>query len=167
MSEYQHVRYEVEKRVARITLNRPRYRNAQSRVLLEELDQAFLRADRDRGVNVIVLLGEGEHFSAGHDLGTPEEMEDREARPWQEGIRGWYDHTYENFFANTMRWRNNAQDAQGFPAHMKASHAFYCLSRMGESDPDAPQVETGARRRPMVQIALDNYHRHLKQPDES
>ena len=35
MSEYGTLRYEVVDRVARITLNRPRYRNAQSRVLEE------------------------------------------------------------------------------------------------------------------------------------
>ena len=35
------VRYEVDGRVATVTLDRPRYRNAQSRRLLEELDGAF------------------------------------------------------------------------------------------------------------------------------
>jgi len=104
--EYTTLHYEVENKVARITLDRPRYKNAQSRRLLEELDHAFLASDRDRGVNVIALFGEGDHFSAGHDLGTPDELADREARPWPEGIRGWYDYTHETFYANTLRWRN-------------------------------------------------------------
>ena len=104
--EYDTLRYEVVNKVARLTLNRPRYKNAQSRRLLEELDHAFLAADRDRDVNVIVLFGEGDHFSAGHDLGTPEELDDRKERPWPEGIRGWYEYTHETFYANTLRWRN-------------------------------------------------------------
>lgn len=100
------VRYEVADHVARITVDRPGYRNAQSRVLLEALDEAFLRAGDDVDVHVVALFGAGEHFSAGHDLGTPEELADRAERPWRGGIRGWYEQTYELFFANTLRWRN-------------------------------------------------------------
>ena len=65
--------YEVTDHVARITFNRPRYRNAQSRRLLEELDDAFATAGTDTDVRVICLFGAGDHFSAGHDLGTPDE----------------------------------------------------------------------------------------------
>jgi enoyl-CoA hydratase/carnithine racemase len=88
MSEYEQVRYEVEGRVAKVILDRPKYRNAQSRLLREEMDAAFDRAVEDTDVGVIVLLGAGESFSAGHDLGTPEELEDREQRPYEEGMRG-------------------------------------------------------------------------------
>mgnify|MGYP005714566073 CR=1 FL=1 len=42
MDEFENVRYEVQNHVARITLNRPRYRNAQSRILLEELDLSLI-----------------------------------------------------------------------------------------------------------------------------
>ena len=87
-------------------LDRPAYRNAQSRVLLEELDEAFERAAADHDVAVIVLFGAGDHFSAGHDLGTPDEQADQRERPWRGGIRGWYEKTYDLFFANTLRWRN-------------------------------------------------------------
>ncbi len=104
--EYHTLQYDVVNKVGRISLDRPAYKNAQSRRLLEELDDAFARADRDHGVNVIALFGEGDHFSAGHDLGTPDELADREARPWPEGIRGWYGYTHETFYANTLRWRN-------------------------------------------------------------
>ena len=65
------ITYELANNVARITANRPRYRNAQSRRLLEELDEAFRRAAEDKQVHVIALFGAGEHFSGGHDLGTP------------------------------------------------------------------------------------------------
>jgi len=36
------------------------------------LDAAFGRAVDNENVRVIVLGGNGEHFSAGHDIGTPE-----------------------------------------------------------------------------------------------
>ena len=43
------VEYRVEGHVAHVTTNRPQYRNAQSRRLLEELDAAFGRAVEDAG----------------------------------------------------------------------------------------------------------------------
>jgi enoyl-CoA hydratase len=70
------VRYETEGRVALVTLARPRYRNAQSWRLLDELDLALDRAQADREIRVVVVRGEGDHFSAGHDLGTPEQVQD-------------------------------------------------------------------------------------------
>jgi len=100
------VTWELADRVATITLNRPEYRNAQSRVLLEELDEAMMTAGTDDDVRVIVLRGAGGNFSAGHDLGTAEELADQEERPWRGGIRGWYERTHEQFLANTKRWRD-------------------------------------------------------------
>ena len=63
---YLQIRYERRNRVARITLNRPELRNAQSRVLLEELDAAFTEAAAADAVRAVVLAGSGEHFSSGH-----------------------------------------------------------------------------------------------------
>jgi enoyl-CoA hydratase len=103
---YTQVRYEQEGRVARLVLNRPQYRNAQSRVLIEELDDAYQRAAKDDSVGVIVLAGEGDHFSGGHDLGTPEELADRDARPYAEGLRGRYQRSWEMNIDTTLRWRN-------------------------------------------------------------
>ncbi|WP_338771296.1 enoyl-CoA hydratase [Nocardia vulneris] len=65
------VTYEVRSRVAIVTLNRPDYRNAQNSVMTYALDAAFERAVEDPEVGVIVLAGNGKHFSAGHDIGTP------------------------------------------------------------------------------------------------
>ena len=79
---YRHIEVERRGEIEIIRLNRPRYRNAQSRILLEEMTQAFARADLDNDVKVIVLAAAGDHFSAGHDLGTPEELEeDRKTNP--------------------------------------------------------------------------------------
>ena len=63
--------YEVVDKVAYITLNRPTYHNSQNSQMLYALDDAFYKAVGDDGVKVIVLKGNGKHFSAGHDIGTP------------------------------------------------------------------------------------------------
>ena len=65
------VRYERRGPVAVVTLNRPEYRNAQNSAMTYALDEAFRRAVEDDEVKVIVLAGEGKHFSAGHDIGSP------------------------------------------------------------------------------------------------
>jgi enoyl-CoA hydratase len=100
------VRYETDGRVARVTLARPRYRNAQSWRLLDELDLALDRAQGDREVRVVVVSGEGGNFSAGHDLGTPEQIEDYKAR----GIPPVGIDEYEAFrkynLDLTLKWRN-------------------------------------------------------------
>ncbi|MFE6893237.1 enoyl-CoA hydratase [Streptomyces sp. NPDC057694] len=84
------VLYEVEGPVAHVTLNRPRYRNAQNSAMTYALDEAFYRAAADSGVKVVVLAGAGEHFSAGHDIGTPE----RDAHlPFERRAGLWWDHS--------------------------------------------------------------------------
>jgi enoyl-CoA hydratase len=65
------VRYEVVDQVAWITMNRPSFNNAQNSQMTYALDAAFQRAVSDDAVRAIVLAGEGKHFSAGHDIGTP------------------------------------------------------------------------------------------------
>jgi enoyl-CoA hydratase len=100
------VRYEVDGRVAVVTLNRPRYRNAQSWRLLDELDEALDAACADRSVRVIVVRGEGEHFSAGHDLGTAEQIADMKARDTPRVGIGEYE-TFRKYNLDlTLKWRN-------------------------------------------------------------
>ncbi|MBQ49551.1 MAG: enoyl-CoA hydratase [Zetaproteobacteria bacterium] len=65
------VLFSKEENVAIITMNRPRFRNAQNARMTHELDQAFNRAIIDDEIKVIILAGSGKHFSAGHDIGTP------------------------------------------------------------------------------------------------
>ena len=100
------VGYEVDGRVALVTLNRARYRNAQSWRLLDELDEALDTAQADKEVRVVVVRGEGEHFSAGHDLGTPEQIEDVRER----GVPAVGIAEYEAFrkynLDLTLKWRN-------------------------------------------------------------
>ncbi|MBK6319896.1 MAG: enoyl-CoA hydratase/isomerase family protein [Dehalococcoidia bacterium] len=106
MSNYSQILYEVADGIGTITLNRPKARNAQSRILIEEVDSAFERASKDTGVRVIVLKGAGDNFSGGHDLGSPEELADRELRPIGEGLRGRYTRSWDMNIDPTLRWRN-------------------------------------------------------------
>ena len=106
MLDYENIRYEQHGRVARIVLNRPQVRNAQSWRLTEELDAAFQYAAQDDSVGVIVLAGEGDHFSAGHDLGSPEQLADAANRPREEGVRGRYRGTWDTNVDVNLRWRN-------------------------------------------------------------
>ena len=54
--------------VAEITMARPAVFNAFDEQMIGELDAAFTRLCDDPAVRVIVLSGEGKHFSAGADL---------------------------------------------------------------------------------------------------
>jgi enoyl-CoA hydratase len=84
------VRYERRGPVAHITMNRPRYRNAQNSAMTYALDAAFYRAAEDGEVKVVVLGGAGDHFSAGHDIGTP----GRDAHlPFERRAGLWWDHS--------------------------------------------------------------------------
>lgn len=65
------VLYEVADGVAWITMNRPQFNNAQNGQMTYALDDMFNRAVQDDAVRAIVLAGNGKHFSAGHDIGTP------------------------------------------------------------------------------------------------
>jgi enoyl-CoA hydratase len=71
-----------DRRIATVTLNRPRYRNALSRRLMAEISRAFEVAAEDDAITAIVLKGTGETFCAGHDLGSPEVAAERAANPW-------------------------------------------------------------------------------------
>ena len=82
------VTYESADGIALISMNRPKYNNAQNGRMTYELDAAFMRAVADDDVKVIVLRGKGKHFSAGHDIGTP----GRDVHLSQERVTSWYDH---------------------------------------------------------------------------
>ena len=90
MSEEEPVAYEVTGTVARVRLDRPDYRNAQNSAMTYALDAAFQRAVDDDAVKVIVLSGNGKHFCAGHDIGTPGRDVDR---TFERKAVLWWDHT--------------------------------------------------------------------------
>ena len=60
--------YEVDGRIARITLNRPERGNGITLAMPRELAAAVERADLDPSVHVIALAGAGKGFCGGYDL---------------------------------------------------------------------------------------------------
>ncbi|GLP74409.1 putative enoyl-CoA hydratase EchA13 [Mycobacterium antarcticum] len=119
MADYRYITYETldEGTIARIMLNRPDQRNAQQRGLLVELGEAFLRAEADDQVRVVILGGNGPMFSSGHDLGSKVMMSEYQPGPDQhpsfsengatrEGAEKLMLQEWHHFFQNTLRWRN-------------------------------------------------------------
>jgi enoyl-CoA hydratase len=119
VGDYRYIRYETldDGVIARITLDRPRTRNAQNRGLLTELGDAFLRAEADDTVRVVILCGAGPMFSSGHDMGSREAIAERQPGPDQHpsvvvnggtrlGAEARMLQEWHYFFENTRRWRN-------------------------------------------------------------
>ncbi len=100
--------------VARVTMNRPEYRNAQNSAMTYALDAALHEAAQDDEVRVIVLAGAGEHFSAGHDIGSPGRDIDRsfprQGLWWDHvgasGIEGRIAREHEVYLDMCLRWRD-------------------------------------------------------------
>ncbi|MGO1048954.1 enoyl-CoA hydratase [Crossiella sp. CA198] len=108
------VEYVRKDAVAVVTMNRPEYRNAQNSAMTYAMDEAFARAVDDPEVKVIVLAGSGEHFSAGHDIGSPgrdaDTAFDRKAVLWwdhtdREGGDRRYAREMEVYLGMCRRWR--------------------------------------------------------------
>jgi len=111
---YQYIQYEFrDPGIAWISLARPEKRNAQSIALLYELNSAFDQATADDDVRVIVLAGQGLHFSSGHD---PEGAEEAFSKPvgtaagyWESHVAGLFAQEAEAFLDLCERWRNLAK----------------------------------------------------------
>jgi enoyl-CoA hydratase len=119
MTDYRFITYEEldDKSIVRIMLNRPDQRNAQNRGLLVELDQAFLRAEADDQVRVVILGGAGTMFSSGHDMGSKQATAERaggtDEHPsasinggTRAGAESRMLQEWHYYYQNTLRWRN-------------------------------------------------------------
>jgi enoyl-CoA hydratase len=115
VADFEFITYETldEGRIARILLDRPEARNAQNRGMLVELHEAFLRAEADDEVRVVILGGVGPMFSSGHDLGSKVSMDEiQNHQSWNEnggtrlGAERLMLQEWHHFFENTRRWRN-------------------------------------------------------------
>ena len=115
--DFRYIHYETLGDIARITLNRPDARNAQNRGLLVELDAAFLAAEADDAVKVVILRGAGPMFSAGHDMGSKVSLEEWNPGPGQHPTRASHGGSrpaaegrtlqeWHFFYRNTLRWRD-------------------------------------------------------------
>jgi enoyl-CoA hydratase len=72
MSDYETVLYEVDDRVATVTLHRPDKRNALNFPLRQDIVAALRRAEADADVSLVLLKGAGPSFCAGYDLKIPD-----------------------------------------------------------------------------------------------
>lgn len=109
------VLYEARGPLALVTMNRARYRNAQNAKMTHALDAAFSRAMTEDAIKVLVLRGDGDHFSAGHDIGTPardiHKSFPRVATQWwehedKEGAEAMFVRESELYLGMCRRWRD-------------------------------------------------------------
>ena len=86
---YETILYEVEEGILTITLNRPEKLNAFTVTMMNELIDAFDRADADDAVRAVIVTGAGRAFCAGADLSAGGKTFDYEARgdrPDKQGV---------------------------------------------------------------------------------
>src|SRR5712675_854578 len=77
---YEQIIYEVAENIATITLNRPEKLNAFTGIMMNEMIDAFDKADADDEVRAIIVTGAGRAFCAGADLSLGDKTFDRHAR---------------------------------------------------------------------------------------
>lgn len=89
--QFEHITYEVNGRIATLTLNRPERLNAICSGMPQEIAAATQLANDDPEVHVLVVTGAGRAFCAGYDLVLSAERAtdspsgpaiDRQGRPW-------------------------------------------------------------------------------------
>jgi len=88
---YEQIIYEVADNIATITLNRPEKLNAFTGIMMNEMLDAFDKADADDNVRAVIVTGAGRAFCAGADLSAGPRTFDasREDRPDRKAaIRG-------------------------------------------------------------------------------
>ncbi len=106
---FEYITYEVDDRVAIISLNRPDKANAQHYPLLYELNDAWMQAAEDDQVRVILLRANGKHFSAGHDMAstTPDPKTVSPLGPdGKISISRIYTNELRVYFGYSLAWRN-------------------------------------------------------------
>ncbi|WP_223476399.1 enoyl-CoA hydratase [Oricola indica] len=77
---YEHIKYAVEDKIARITLNRPDRMNAWTATMEREVRLAMESAAGDDDVRAILLTGEGRAFCAGADMEELAELDPNDIR---------------------------------------------------------------------------------------
>lgn len=82
--DFTQTRYEIDRRIARVTLYRPDKLNAFTPTMRKELVEIFSRIDQDDSVRVVVVTGAGNAFCVGADLSSGGSAFDRTL---QEGQR--------------------------------------------------------------------------------
>jgi len=78
--------------------------------MLEELDSALRTAAKDPECGAIVLSGLGRAFSAGHDIGTEEDLEYKKQQGYavhaDQGFTLWFEDMRKMYIEFCLAWRN-------------------------------------------------------------
>jgi enoyl-CoA hydratase len=133
--------------IARIMLNRPEKRNAQNRGMQTELNDAFLDAEADDQVRVVILGAHGLAFSSGHDLGSADRTAEEEGPDQHPSFRingatrfgpeKGYLQEWHYFFQNALRWRNlrkiTIAQVQG-PVYISGLPLMWCCDLVAAAD---------------------------------
>lgn len=71
---YRSIKVAIDLKVAIITLDRPRKKNAFSKLMYREVERAIRSASEDAKISVIMLIGVGDYYSSGNDLSNFSEL---------------------------------------------------------------------------------------------
>lgn len=114
-TEYETIVYETPApKIARIVINKPQSRNAQSFRMLYEINHAFDVAAKDNEISVIIVAANGPDFSSGHDLRDTDRRQALDDFPtvgtWSgfggQGVDGRWTPEKEMYLGLSERWRN-------------------------------------------------------------
>lgn len=92
--------YETDENIAIITMNRPEKLNAISHELRSGVSDAFVRADDDEAISVVILRSEGRSFCVGYDIDS--DSPEREARRYD--AKKWHDSLTEDLRFEMVPW---------------------------------------------------------------
>jgi dihydroxynaphthoic acid synthetase len=135
---YTDILYDTADGVATITINRPTVLNALRSATVRELTQAFLRADADPAVGVVVLTGTGERaFSVGGD--QKELVSQLDAQGWRTAAR-----ELRDLFA-TMRGIGKPIVAAVRGYAIGGGHELHCFADLTIADENARFGQVGAK----------------------
>jgi methylglutaconyl-CoA hydratase len=65
---YDTITFKTDDRIARVTFCRPEIHNAFNSTMISEMTDVFGEIEKDKGIRVVLLTGEGKSFCAGADL---------------------------------------------------------------------------------------------------
>lgn len=86
MSVYEAIELERKKGISYLWLNRPEVRNAFNQVMINEIQDALRRIDKDYKTRVLIITGVGSAFQAGADIAELKQMSPMELLRWNEGV---------------------------------------------------------------------------------
>jgi enoyl-CoA hydratase len=104
---FENVLYDVTDHVATITINHPETHNTLTLDTIADIDSAMKAAEADEDVRVVILIGTGRSFSAGHDLSGRTREPQKYWRPARVGsVEERYDREEKYYYEANLTIRN-------------------------------------------------------------